>query len=333
MGFPMTDGKGQTSSSQARWTSLAKWLLTAIILWVLYRHFRLSWENVARLIRSPAWLLAAGVIPFTLIPAVSVNRWKLFLAQMGIHERFWTLWKINLIANFQGLVLPSAQGFDILRMYHLAKRHPGCSAQATGSVLVERLFGMWIFCAMALAGLVFAMPWLEDPSPVIWSVGMFSAAVAVGSVLLLNRRLYSLYAHKIPDTPKWGRLARFLRDTHESLVAFPFRKVFFSSLVYISLFQFSTILVGWLLFRACGTPVPLGIHMAFYPIISTIALLPVTIGGFGLREGGFAYFYPLVGIPPEIAIAVSVLNYVVLSLLPVPLGALLWLLDSRLQMK
>lgn len=280
---------------------------------------------------SPVWLFAACAIPFTLIPVVAINRWKLFLAEMGIHESFWILWKINLISIFQGLILPSTQGFDVFRVYHLAKRHPGCSAQATGSVLVERLFGMWIFCAMAVAGLAFAMPRLENPRPAAWSIGIFSAAVAVGSVLLLNRRLYGFYAHKIPDTPKWGRLARFLRDTHESLVAFPYRKVFLSSLVYISLFQLSTMLVSWFLFRACGTPVPFGIHMAFYPVISTIALLPVTIGGFGLREGGFAYFYPLVGVPPEVAIAVSVLNYMVLILLPVPLGALLWLLDAKTQ--
>lgn len=320
-----------SESLKRRWHFAFKCIFTVVVLWALYRHFRLSWRNVADVIRSPAWFLAACGMPFTLIPAVSVNRWKLFLSQMGIHERFWTLWKINLIANFQGLVLPSAQGFDVLRMYHLAKRHPGCSAQATGSVLVERLFGLWIFCAMAVAGLAFAMPRLENPRPAVWSVGIFSAAVAVGSVLLLNRRLYGFYAHKIPDTPKWGRLARFLRDTHESLVAFPYRKVFLSSLVYIFLFQLSTMLVSWFLFRACGTPVPFGIHMAFYPVISTIALLPVTIGGFGLREGGFAYFYALVGVPPEVAIAVSVLNYMVLTLFSVPLGALLWLLDAKKQ--
>lgn len=279
--------------------------------------------------RHPAWLLAACAIPFTVIPVVSVNRWRLFLAQMGIHEGFWPLYKINLIANFQGLILPSSQGFDILRMYHLAKRHPGCSAQATGSVLVERLFGMWIFCSMAIVGVFFAWPRLDNPGPVAWAVGVLSSMVALGSVLLVNRHLYTLYAGRISDSPKWGRLARFLRDTHESLVAFPYRKVFLTSVVYISLFQFSTILVGWFLFRACGTPVSFTVHMAFYPVIATFALLPVTIGGFGLREGGFACFYPLVGIPPETAIAVSVLNYLVLNLLAVPLGALLWLLDGR----
>ncbi len=267
------------------------------------------------------------------MPFLSVNRWKFFLSQMDIREQFLTLWKINLISNFQGIVLPSTQGFDVLRMYHLAKLHPECSAQASGSVLVERLFGMWIFCAMALAGLAFAAPRLDKPSPVIWSVGIFTAVVAGGSALLLNRRLYVLYAKKITDTSKWGQLARFLRDTHESLVSFPYRRVFLPSFAYITLFQFSTMLVGWLLFRACDTPVPFGMHMAFYPVISTIALLPVTIGGFGIREGGFAYFYPLIGVPPEVAIAVSILNYVVLSLLPVPLGALLWLLDSRRPMK
>ena len=306
-----------------------KWCFAGFVLWILFRHFGVSWRSVSGLLQSRAWLLAACTIRFTLIPLVSVNRWKLFLLQMGIRERFWTLYKINLIANFQGLVLPSSQGFDVLRMYHLSKRHPGCPAKATGSVLVERLFGMWIFGVMALAGLGFAAPKLDDPLPVILAVSVFAMAVAGGSILLLNRRLYNLYAEKIPDTPRWGRLAKFFRDIHESLVDFPYRKVFWSSVAYIALFQLATILVGWFLFRACGHPVPFGVHLAFYPVISTIALLPVTIGGFGLREGGFAYFYPLVGVPPEVAIAVSILNYAVLILLPAPLGALLWLLDAK----
>ena len=311
--------KGQT---------LVKWGVSLAVLWVLCRHFSVSWSSVSVALRHPGWLLAACAIPFTIIPLVSVNRWKLFLAQMGIHERFWPLWKINLMAMFQGLVLPSSQGFDVLRMWHLAKRHPGCSAKATGSVLIERIFGMWVFCAMAVAGLFFAWPHLDDPRPVAIAVGTFAAAVAGGSCLLLNRRLYALYAKRIPDTPRWGKVAKFLRDTHESLVEFSFRKVFFSSIVYISLFQLATILAGWFLFRACGQPVPFGIHLAFYPVIVTFAMLPVTIGGFGLREGGFAYFYPLVGVPADIAIAVSVLNYLVLNLLPAPLGGVLWLMES-----
>lgn len=308
--------------------TVAKWGISLTVLWVLCRHFSVSWSSVSVALRHSGWLLAACAIPFTIIPLVSVNRWKLFLAQMGIHERFWPLWKINLMAMFQGLVLPSSQGFDVLRMWHLAKRHPGCSAKATGSVLIERIFGMWVFCAMAVAGLVFAWPHLDDPRPVVAAVGAFSSAVAVGSCLLLNRRLHALYAKRIPDTPRWGKVTMFLRDTHESLVEFSFRKVFLSSIVYIFLFQLSTILVGWFLFRACGQPVTFGIHLAFYPVIVTFAMLPVTIGGFGLREGGFAYFYPLVGVPPDVAIAVSVLNYLVLNLLPAPLGGVLWLLDS-----
>lgn len=127
----------------------------------------------------------------------------------------------------------------------------------------------------------------------------------------------------------WFCVNWVVRSTHESLVEFSFHKVFRSSIVYISLFQLSTILVGWFLFRACGQSVPFGIHLAFYPVIVTFAMLPVTIGGVGLREGGFAYFYPLVGVPPDVAIAVSVLNYLVLNLLPAPLGGILWLLDGR----
>jgi uncharacterized membrane protein YbhN (UPF0104 family) len=57
-------------------------------------------------------------------------------------------------------------------------------------------------------------------------------------------------------------------------------------------------------------------------------MVPVTIGGFGLREGVFVYFYSFIGVPAEVAVCSSILNYVILNLSPAALGGLLCLWDS-----
>lgn len=305
--------------------SLLKILVSLALLAILTRKFAISWSNFATGVKSLTCLLMACGLPFTVIPLISVNRWKFFLSCIGIEENFFTLWKINMVSIFQGLVLPSTQGFDVLRMFHLSHRHPNCSGRAAGSVIVERIFGVLVFCAIGLTGLPFVLRYVESKWPIVLGVAGFSLVAVLGTVLVLNKRLHGLYVGRRPKIRILSKIVSFLDSTHGVLVSFPYRKVMFSSIVLILMFQLSTVLSVYLLFCAYGISLPFYMHMAFYPVIAIIAMMPVTIGGFGVREGAFAYFYSLVGVPAEVSVCVSVANYVVLCLLPAALGGVIWL--------
>lgn len=304
---------------------LLKLILGVGLLAVLFLKFGLSISMLRDRIEFWELLALTCIIPLSIVPLVSVNRWKLYLALTGISERFWPLWRINLISTFQGLVLPSTQGLDALRMYHIARRHPESSGGAAGSVIVERMIGMLVWCGIAVAGFPFVFPYLESKWPVVFAVAGFAAAAIGGTALVVSPWFHGLYAGRRPKFILLSKVVSFLDATHGTLVNFPYRKVLLSSIGLIVVYQFCSITCVWLLFQAYGVTLPLYMHMAFYPVIAIIAMMPVTIGGFGVREGAFAYFYSLVGVPAEVSVCVSVANYVVLSLLPAALGGVIWL--------
>ena len=312
----------EIKNTKVRIYGLLKVFVTVGILLLLVMKFSLSLSVLTK-ITTPSCLAISAAIVLFVVMSVSTNRWQVFLEQMGIKEKFWPLWKINIIAMFQGLILPSTQGADVIRMYHLAKRHPGQVGGASGSVLVERIFGVLIWCSVAVIGLPFVLKYVETKWTVLFAVLGFFFAAIVGTVLVMNRRIHTLYEGRRPRIKLLAKVVSVLDSIHSSLIGFPYLKVLGSSIVLILVCQMAAIVNVWLIFMAYGVSLPFYMHMAFYPVIAIIAMMPVTIGGFGVREGAFAYFYSLVGVPVEVAVSVSVVNYVFVTLIPAAIGALL----------
>jgi uncharacterized membrane protein YbhN (UPF0104 family) len=63
--------------------------------------------------------------------------------------------------------------------------------------------------------------------------------------------------------------------------------------------------------------------MAFLPLIYIAAMIPVSISGWGVRESVFVYFYGLIGVDPTTAFSVSVVNYMILSMVPACVGGII----------
>lgn len=299
-------------------------LIVVVLIWKL----QLKVSHIFTSIKDIKYVLYSILIPLFVIPPIVVNRWRVFLKEAGIKDSFWPLWKINIISIFQGLVIPSAQGHDIIRMYFIEKRHPGKSGKAASSVIIERLFGFWILNGLAIISFPYVIVKSNDPLPIIVSIIIITAINIIGTVLVFNTKILSFYSRFSFKNSFINNIFNFLSKLHSTLIFFPYKKVFFSSCIFILSYQLSTILSVYLIFKATGYPVSFIHNMAVYPIIGMLNILPITFGGFGIREGAFVYFYGLLGVPPETAICVSITNYLILSITPAILGALLYSYES-----
>jgi uncharacterized protein (TIRG00374 family) len=143
--------------------------------------------------------------------------------------------------------------------------------------------------------------------------------------LFLSRRLsISGYA----DAGFIGRVISYLGRFHGAVVRFPYRRGLLMTLVFIGGTQLSVIVIVYLLFHAMDHPLALVQHLLFYPLIGALMIVPVTVGGFGVREGAFVWFYSLVGVSADVAVAVSVATYVVVTVVPALAGGVLLLWSS-----
>lgn len=303
-------------------------LFTIAIFVFIFRNFRLNLGDIFKAVNFH-FVLCACLIRVFVSPLISVNRWKLFLHQAGVDESFVALLKINMIAAFTGIALPSSQGPDVVRMIMIEKRHPSANLKngtSSSTVIIERIIG---FVILAMTGLIFScVTDFPQKSQVILVIATINIIIWMAIFLITNKHCYSKLTHFLNRSFPNNKIVGFLEKTYQSFIVFPYRKVLWSSVIMILGLQFCTIVIAYLCFLAFGVHISFLHHMAMYPIISILSIIPVTISGLGLREGFFVSFYSLLGVSPSLAVSVSLLNYCIEMLLMALLGGVIYLFET-----
>ncbi len=291
------------------------------------RHMRLS-------------LALAALILYILAVVVSSTKWWVLLRAQGVQVPYSALLAYTLIGAFFNTVLPANVGGDVARGYGLA-RHTRTSDAAV-SVIVDRLVGLFAFItAAALAGTALLLTNALGPAS-LTPAGVHNvrgitllAWLAVGGMfvglgLLLSRRSKRWVEEKVL-TRGWLRgLADSFRRVSNALNAYRHAYAALVGAVFISwTVLLLTSLENWLLAEALRPGVvPFLYVLLFNPLIAFALLIPLSLGGLGLGQSAYVFFYGLVGIPEALAFTLSLLHQGVVYIAGIP-GALLWTLGGR----
>jgi glycosyltransferase 2 family protein len=308
-------------------STLLKLIFAILICVFLAKILDIQLASLIDGIKAWQYLALAAGIPLTLSSFFSISRWQVFLRLNSIDETLPSLWKMSLVSQFQGLFFPSSQGGDAFRMLHIEQRHPDKRGAAGSTVIIERMMGLLVLCALTLCALPF-LPSSDNYTSLIITVLIISC-VAIGAQLLFSsRKIHGLYSHLTFHSSLLSRLFGYIEKLHASTINFPYQRALQSSLPYIFCYQISLISVVYLVFRAYGYDIPFVQHFALYPVIAILTMVPLTIGGLGVREGFFVYFYGLLGVPANVAVGASLANYTLMVLIPAACGGIIYLWDT-----
>ena len=83
-----------------------------------------------------------------------------------------------------------------------------------------------------------------------------------------------------------------------------------------------------LMARALGVSLPLAVWFAVVPLVALAMVLPISISGVGVREGGLALLLAPLGVPAEQAVAIGLLWFLSTIFAGV-IGGVLFLLDRH----
>lgn len=309
---------------------ILKIMVTLGIFGFLYHKFDMRISEIFGQIQYPYWLLLGIFIRLVVVQGIAMNRWRLFLRLSGVEESIWSLTKISFISSFMGVVLPSSQGGDVMRMYFIEKKHPtttDSSYTSSSTVIIERMIGFVLLASIGLISSIF-IPDFPNKEKVIGIILLINLALWSVIFILINKRCYAFFSARLERISHFRGVFNFIEKTHRSLVSFPYRKVLLPSVVLIGLYQLSLILILYIVFSAFGYSIPFYQHMAFYPIIAILSIIPVSISGLGLREGFFVFFYGLIGVDPAMAVGISLVNYAIDVLSAVATGGIVYLLQT-----
>jgi len=298
---------------------------TGLLLYIILK-FSPSFISATSALFNPYLLIAVLGNSLILIQILAVLRWNIFLKAASMNIPLYRLLKINLKAIFWGLILPSADGFALIRIYYLEKEHSAKKGIASGTVILEKVTGAICLCSLALIFSFFAknISYLVKIRIIITIL----LILTIGFFLLITRiKLGEKILKKKIFLSKMGKnIAQYLDNLNRILNNRNFVKATLKALPLILLVQLFCILNVHLLFIILGTELNLINNLVLVPIIQILSLIPISISGFGVREGLFSYLYQTLGVDISISFTVSILNFIFLTGFPATTGGILYII-------
>lgn len=266
------------------------------------------------------WLLPPLAITLFIIPLLAGLRWNIFLQAVGIRLPFRTILSINFRSIFWGMLLPSSDGFALIRCFLAEKRVKARAGTATASVVAEKIVGMLCLGLVALLGSSF----IDNSSMSV----MLRLFIVLYLLVIVAFLIWSSMYRGDPD-PASGKIGKTICSIRAKLKQSLSLAPALKALPWVLGLQFASIATTYFLFRYMGFAVPLKVHLCYLPVIQVLSLLPVSISGFGIREGAFVFFYKAVCANPPALITISVMSFVILTLVPAVIGGILSLLERE----
>lgn len=314
------------------WSKLTlRWLATIVILGLVFRFVDLS-ALMSRLTMVPVSLIVLALAISVGQVVLSAWRWRYTASRLGVTIPMDFAVKEYYLASFLNQILPGGVMGDVNRAWRHSKIHVQGRSECSGrraaihAVALERLSGQLVLVPVVL--LVFAG---------LWCGGLF-AGHGVPAEVSLNPG-YWLLAPLLLGSVFWllwvsGKitvLARYVRHLRADLYrAFAGRDVAAVQLAT----SLSVLLTYLMVFIIIAIGMGLATDAASLALVAALCLVlllamvvPITVSGWGVREGAAALLWPAAGLPAEQGVALSI-GYGALIFLGSLPGALMLLRKS-----
>jgi len=276
---------------------------------------------------DPFWIFI-GILCYGIVELIATVRLQILLRVQGIRVGSLRLLALVMIGILFNQFMPGGVGGDVVKIFYLLKETPGKRSQTLLAVLMDRLIGMLSIMTIAAVLIWLRFDWLMQGAPAFNHSMLFHpvalidwikqapgttkivylAIVIFASALLGITASFAItgfgLAHKIPK--------RF--PLHDKLVDLSVAYNLYARAWKASLFAFlissGVHLCSFGVFYAAARALKAGVStldlITVMPIINTVASLPISVGGAGVREGLFQTFLnTLCGIPIPVATVIS----------------------------
>jgi uncharacterized membrane protein YbhN (UPF0104 family) len=235
---------------------------------------------------------------------LSAYRWFVLLQAGSPDLSLATVVRISFISVFAGTFLPSGLGSEAIRIYGAARASSDL-ALAFSSAVVERAFGLVALLVMVTAGLSLGPPGLPEALRGWAVLGLLG--VATGAWLAMARRPRACITNWLSGWPSLAPIADRLRKLFARIDLIAGSSVLAWSFLLAFLLQLGRVLATFLAARALQIDVAFVNLLVIVPATVLVSLLPVSVGGLGLREGTMVSLLGMIGVAPEAGFALSVL--------------------------
>ena len=291
---------------------LLRLTVAGTVLWLLVRQMGAAPFTTG--LRAFTWPAVLAAVTLTALTTVcSAWRWRVVARALGVGIGL----PSAVGAYYRSLFLNSVLAGGVLGDVHRGVTHgrrAGDVVRGLRAVAWERL------CGQVIQAVVTAVLLLILPSPVRPALPYVLAGIAVvaGCAALVVRGA----ARR--GRPRLARTARAVSDDLRRLLARDAWPQLALTSVLVVAGHTATFVIAA---RVAGCTAPLGELVALLMVVQTAVVIPLSIGGWGLREGAAAWAFAAAGLGAATGVTVTTL-YAVLMLAAVAPGAGLLLGDA-----
>jgi uncharacterized membrane protein YbhN (UPF0104 family) len=250
---------------------------------------------------------------------MGVWRWQLVLRVVASPLPFGRAFTLTLVGYFFGQILPGAVGGDAMRIWQ-AYRAGMPLRGAVNSVALERVITVFGLLLLTLVMQPVLIPYAGAAG--FWLfVGLTLAGAAGIGVLTQFDRVPRAVA-------QWRVVQPLIGLAEDSRALFLDLRHAVPTLVVTVLGHVNMALVAWALALAVGASVSVLDSIALVPPAILVATLPISIAGWGIREGAMVMLLGFVGVSAAAATTVSVL-FGMLGVVSSLTGGLVWIATRR----
>lgn len=248
--------------------------------------------------------------------SISLNGLRLYFIakKLNMNQSFKFLHQITWIGIFFNQLLPGGIGGDAYRIYTLSKNSNGILSSA--AIIWDRILG--IICMGLLSSTFLLVINLPQPIRIISTI-IYSSLLLVVIALSLFIKYPILQKYKLV-TNLWKIFA-----TAKLLVKSPF--VLIATSLVLALVNFA---VFYFLIITLKIPLNFAESSVLFTLSLVVVLIPISISGWGLREGFLTAYFATLGLPSEMGFTLGVLQGL-LMLLTGSIGAVFYLFAKKLK--
>lgn len=250
------------------------------------------------------------------------SRWNVLLKSYGIEVPQRELYRLYMIGSFFNTFLPTSVGGDAVRMLKVSSLTEK-RAQAVTSVFIERFIGMFVLYIISFFSYAFYFKFREEKELLLAILLLLFVSIAFVLFIL------SPVSEKIIKIIPSSFLKEKLDKIHYSL-RYPVKEPLSLTkvILYTTFLQINVVIYFFIISIAIKIKLSIVYFFILIPIILTVTMLPITLGGIGLREGGFVFLFSKFGVSPEKALSLSILGYFI-SIIFAIFGGLIYIFEGK----
>lgn len=280
-------------------------------------------ESVGLIKSASKTSLALCLLVIGLIRIFLALRWKYILNYDKIAYNFGKILSITYISTSLGQIMPGGIGPDVLRVYQLKKDNIN-TVDTASSIIYDRAIGVFSMLVLAFCGSLIATFIGSDIKiPLLLLASIILICIGFAIMRYMSRFNYS-FRFRL-----FNKLLNLIQVLMDSLTDFNKLKQLFLPLFAMSLcVQMLRCLLFFMIYDSLGQTINFIYFAIFIPIVLGVSVLPISIGGLGVREGMLAFFFASMHLKPEISVSAGIMFQLLQIIFSLP-GIFYWMYNKE----